>query len=65
MDRARRDACDKAGAIIIVGCPFHFRMGYGKRLRADARAVQGAGSGAGSGLETKPYQWKIALGCTV
>jgi acetolactate synthase-1/2/3 large subunit len=38
--RTRRMAFDKADVIIIVGTPFDFRMGYGKRLRADATVVQ-------------------------
>ncbi len=33
-------AFDKADVIVIVGTPFDFRMGYGKRLRADATVVQ-------------------------
>jgi acetolactate synthase-1/2/3 large subunit len=36
----RRIAFDKADVIVIVGTPFDFRMGYGKRLRADATVVQ-------------------------
>jgi acetolactate synthase-1/2/3 large subunit len=40
FNRTRRMAFDKADLIIIVGCPFDFRMGYGKRLRADATVVQ-------------------------
>lgn len=38
--RTRRDAFNQADVIIIVGTPFDFRMGYGKRLRADATVVQ-------------------------
>lgn len=38
--RTRRDAFGKADLLIIVGTPFDFRMGYGKRLRADATVVQ-------------------------
>ncbi len=38
--RTRRVAFDKADVIVIVGTPFDFRMGYGKRLRADATVVQ-------------------------
>jgi acetolactate synthase-1/2/3 large subunit len=38
--RTRRMAFDKADVIVIVGTPFDFRMGYGKRLRADAAVVQ-------------------------
>ncbi|MEE8266702.1 MAG: thiamine pyrophosphate-binding protein, partial [Acidiferrobacterales bacterium] len=38
--RTRRMAFDKADVIVIVGTPFDFRMGYGKRLRADATVVQ-------------------------
>jgi acetolactate synthase-1/2/3 large subunit len=33
-------AFDKADVIVIVGTPFDFRMGYGKRLRAEATVVQ-------------------------
>jgi acetolactate synthase-1/2/3 large subunit len=33
-------AFDKADVIVIVGTPFDFRMGYGKRLKADAAVVQ-------------------------
>ena len=33
-------AFDKADVIVIVGTPFDFRMGYGKRLRQDATVVQ-------------------------
>jgi len=38
--RSRRYAFDKADVIVIVGTPFDFRMGYGKRLRGDATVVQ-------------------------
>jgi acetolactate synthase-1/2/3 large subunit len=38
--RTRRMAFDKADVIVIVGTPFDFRMGYGKRLRDDAAVVQ-------------------------
>jgi acetolactate synthase-1/2/3 large subunit len=38
--RTRRYAFDKADVIVIVGTPFDFRMGYGKRLRAEAAVVQ-------------------------
>ena len=38
--RTRSDAFKKADVIVIVGTPFDFRMGYGKRLRADATVVQ-------------------------
>ncbi len=38
--RTRRTAFDKADVIVIVGTPFDFRMGYGKRLRAGATVVQ-------------------------
>ncbi|HUY98298.1 MAG TPA: thiamine pyrophosphate-binding protein [Verrucomicrobiae bacterium] len=36
----RRYAFENADVIVIVGTPFDFRMGYGKRLRADATVVQ-------------------------
>jgi acetolactate synthase-1/2/3 large subunit len=38
--RTRRDAFNKVDVIVIVGTPFDFRMGYGKRLRRDATVVQ-------------------------
>ena len=40
FNRTRRMAFDKADVIVIVGTPFDFRMGYGRRLRADATVVQ-------------------------
>lgn len=36
----RRYAFKNADVILIVGTPFDFRMGYGKRLRQDATVVQ-------------------------
>jgi len=38
--RTRALAFEKADVIVIVGTPFDFRMGYGRRLRADATVVQ-------------------------
>ncbi|MBF0279837.1 MAG: thiamine pyrophosphate-binding protein [SAR324 cluster bacterium] len=38
--RTRSDAFKKADVIVIVGTPFDFRMGYGKRLRKEAAVVQ-------------------------
>ncbi|MCB1885062.1 MAG: thiamine pyrophosphate-binding protein [Geminicoccaceae bacterium] len=40
FNRTRRLAFDKADVILIVGTPFDFRMGYGKRLSQDATIVQ-------------------------
>ncbi|MCP4330205.1 MAG: thiamine pyrophosphate-binding protein [Alphaproteobacteria bacterium] len=40
FNRTRRTAFDKADVIVIVGTPFDFRMGYGRRLREDATVVQ-------------------------
>ena len=37
--RTRGDAFKQADVIVIVGTPFDFRMGYGKRLRDDATIV--------------------------
>ncbi|WP_238605983.1 thiamine pyrophosphate-binding protein [Amycolatopsis sp. Poz14] len=37
---SRRYAFDNADVIVIVGTPFDFRMGYGKRLSPDAKVVQ-------------------------
>ncbi len=38
--RTRSDAFKNADVIVIVGTPFDFRMGYGKRLRKEAAVVQ-------------------------
>ncbi|WP_038097356.1 thiamine pyrophosphate-binding protein [Thioalkalivibrio sp. HK1] len=38
--RTRGDAFKKADVIVIVGTPFDFRMGYGKRLSPQATIVQ-------------------------
>ncbi|MDT7727687.1 MAG: hypothetical protein QOI21_4263 [Actinomycetota bacterium] len=40
LQLARRYAFNNADLIIIVGTPFDFRMGYGKRLSPDAKVVQ-------------------------
>jgi acetolactate synthase-1/2/3 large subunit len=40
FDRTRREGFDKADVILIVGTPFDFRMGYGKRLGINATLVQ-------------------------
>jgi len=40
FDRTRREGFDKADVIVIVGTPFDFRLGYGKRLGRDAEIVQ-------------------------
>jgi acetolactate synthase-1/2/3 large subunit len=40
FDRTRREGFDGADLIIIVGTPFDFRMGYGKRLGRNAEVVQ-------------------------
>jgi thiamine pyrophosphate-dependent acetolactate synthase large subunit-like protein len=40
FDRTRREGFDKADVIVIVGTPFDFRMGYGKRLGRGAQVVQ-------------------------
>jgi thiamine pyrophosphate-dependent acetolactate synthase large subunit-like protein len=40
FDRTRREGFDKADVIVIVGTPFDFRMGYGRRLGHDATVVQ-------------------------
>jgi len=40
FDRTRREGFDKADVIVIVGTPFDFRMGYGKRLGRNASVVQ-------------------------
>src|SRR5690606_41020286 len=40
FQRARRHAFTESDLIIIVGTPFDFRMGYGKRLSPEATVVQ-------------------------
>ena len=40
FDRTRRDAFTNADVILIVGTPFDFRMGYGKRISSDLTLVQ-------------------------
>ena len=40
FQQTRRYAFDNADVIVIVGTPFDFRMGYGKRLGRDATVVQ-------------------------
>ncbi len=40
FDRTRREGFDRADVIVIVGTPFDFRMGYGKRLGRGAKVVQ-------------------------
>ncbi|MDB5399406.1 MAG: Thiamine pyrophosphate-requiring enzyme, partial [Rhodopila sp.] len=40
FDRTRREGFDGADVIVIVGTPFDFRMGYGKRLGRNAKVVQ-------------------------
>lgn len=40
FDRTRRDAFSNADVIIIVGTPFDFRMGYGKRISTDLTLIQ-------------------------
>jgi acetolactate synthase-1/2/3 large subunit len=40
FNRTRRYAFDNADVIVIVGTPFDFRMGYGKRISQQATLVQ-------------------------
>lgn len=40
FDRTRSDAFKNADVILIVGTPFDFRMGYGKRISNQATLVQ-------------------------
>ena len=40
FNRTRRYAFDNADVIVIVGTPFDFRMGYGKRISEQATLVQ-------------------------
>ncbi len=38
--RSRRDALSKADVILVLGTPFDFRLGYGRRLAPDAKVIQ-------------------------
>ena len=40
FDRTRSQAFAKADVIVVVGTPFDFRMGYGKRIGKDLELVQ-------------------------
>jgi acetolactate synthase I/II/III large subunit len=40
FDRTRSDAFKEADVIIIVGTPFDFRMGYGKRISENVKLIQ-------------------------
>jgi len=40
FDRTRSDAFKNADVILIVGTPFDFRMGYGKRISGEAKLIQ-------------------------
>lgn len=40
FDRTRRQAFQNADVLLIVGTPFDFRMGYGKRISNDLTLVQ-------------------------
>ncbi len=40
FDRTRSQAFAKADVIVIVGTPFDFRMGYGKRISRELKLVQ-------------------------
>jgi thiamine pyrophosphate-dependent acetolactate synthase large subunit-like protein len=40
FDRTRGQAFSKADVLVIVGTPFDFRMGYGKRISKDLKLVQ-------------------------
>jgi acetolactate synthase-1/2/3 large subunit len=38
--RSRRHALSEADVVLVIGTPFDFRLGYGKRLAAEARVIQ-------------------------
>src|SRR5206468_3364936 len=37
FNRSRREALAKADVILVIGTPFDFRLGYGRRLSPDAK----------------------------
>lgn len=38
--RSRREALAGADVVLVIGTPFDFRLGYGKRLAANAKVIQ-------------------------
>jgi acetolactate synthase-1/2/3 large subunit len=38
--RSRREALSRGDVILVIGTPFDFRLGYGKRLADDAKIIQ-------------------------
>jgi len=40
FNRSRRGALGKADAVVVIGTPMDFRLGYGKRFNADAKIIQ-------------------------
>ena len=38
--RSRREALAQADVILVIGTPFDFRLGYGRRLAPDAKIIQ-------------------------
>jgi acetolactate synthase-1/2/3 large subunit len=38
--RSRREALSRADVILVIGTPFDFRLGYGRRLAEDAQIIQ-------------------------
>jgi acetolactate synthase-1/2/3 large subunit len=40
FNRSRREALAHADRVLVIGTPFDFRLGYGKRLAADACVIQ-------------------------
>jgi acetolactate synthase-1/2/3 large subunit len=38
--RSRREALGRADVILVLGTPFDFRLGYGRRLAPDAKVIQ-------------------------
>lgn len=40
FSRSRRSALSKADAIVVIGTPLDFRLGYGKRFNPEAKTIQ-------------------------
>jgi acetolactate synthase-1/2/3 large subunit len=40
FNRSRRHALAQADVVLVIGTPFDFRLGYGKRLARDAKVIQ-------------------------
>jgi acetolactate synthase I/II/III large subunit len=40
LNRSRRHALSRADVVLVIGTPFDFRLGYGRRISPDAKIIQ-------------------------